>query len=193
MTGFANGAAFSSARVLIALGTNLPGADGAPPAQVIVRTLQKLALLQGSVVLGCSGLWRTEPVPPSAQPWYLNAVVLLGLQRPVDPVAFLQELHRMEAHEGRLRGAPNAARSLDLDLLDLDGMVRSAPDPVLPHPRMTTRAFVLLPLAEAAPGWVDPVSGQSVEALIAALPPCAGIERLAGPPLLVHSEAGRHA
>jgi 2-amino-4-hydroxy-6-hydroxymethyldihydropteridine diphosphokinase len=60
---------------------------------------------------------------------------------------------------------------LDLDLLDLNGLVRTAPPPVLPHPRLAGRGFVLRPLAEAAPGWRHPVTGATVAALIAALPP----------------------
>ncbi len=53
----------------------------------------------------------------------------------------------------------------------MDGLVRDAPDPVLPHPRAHERAFVLLPLAEVAPGWVHPRLGRDAAALIAALPP----------------------
>ena len=63
---------------------------------------------------------------------------------------------------------PNAPRSLDLDLIDYRGRVmQGAVD--LPHPRMTVRRFVLEPLAEVAPGWQHPVTGLSVEALLAAL------------------------
>jgi 2-amino-4-hydroxy-6-hydroxymethyldihydropteridine diphosphokinase len=52
----------------------------------------------------------------------------------------------------------------------MDGLLRDAPDPVLPHPRAHLRAFVLWPLRDVAPGWTDPRSGASVEALLAALP-----------------------
>jgi 2-amino-4-hydroxy-6-hydroxymethyldihydropteridine diphosphokinase len=65
----------------------------------------------------------------------------------------------------------NAARTLDLDIVAMDGLVREAPDPQLPHPRAHLRAFVLLPLRDVAPGWVHPVLGRRVEALLAALPP----------------------
>jgi len=70
-----------------------------------------------------------------------------------------------------VRPYPNAPRTLDLDLLELDGLVRQAPDPVLPHPRMAERAFVLTPLCDLAPGWVHPVLHRSAADLLAALGP----------------------
>ena len=78
---------------------------------------------------------------------------------------------RIEARFGRVRPYPNAPRTLDLDLLDLDGLVRQSPDPVLPHPRMAERAFVLLPLCDIAPGWMHPVLGLSAAELLARLGP----------------------
>ena len=88
----------------------------------------------------------------------------------IDPAVLLQRLMALEAAAGRVRGAPNAPRVLDLDIVAMGDTVRRAPDPVLPHPRAHERAFVLVPLAEVAPGWVHPVLARSVEALIAALP-----------------------
>ncbi len=80
----------------------------------------------------------------------------------------------MEDSFGRVRPRPNAPRVLDLDLLDWRGEVRAAPrragGAVLPHPRMRARCFVLLPLRELAPRWVHPETGESLDALIAALP-----------------------
>jgi 2-amino-4-hydroxy-6-hydroxymethyldihydropteridine diphosphokinase len=54
---------------------------------------------------------------------------------------------------------------MDLDLIDMDGLVRDAPDPILPHPRAHLRAFVLLPLLDVAPGWVHPANGKSARTL----------------------------
>ena len=93
------------------------------------------------------------------------------LEGDTDPEALLAALHAIEAAGGRRRGLPDTARTLDLDLIDLDGICRDSPDPVLPHPRAHERAFVLLPLADVAPDWVHPRLGQDVHALIAALPP----------------------
>jgi 2-amino-4-hydroxy-6-hydroxymethyldihydropteridine diphosphokinase len=82
----------------------------------------------------------------------------------------LAALHGIEARFGRTRTRPNAPRTLDLDLIDYDGRIESGP-PELPHPRAGLRAFVLLPLRNVAPQWTHPVSGQSVDGLIAAMPP----------------------
>ncbi len=88
-------------------------------------------------------------------------------------------LHRTETSFGRQRAKKNAPRTLDLDLIDYDGRVEEGP-PVLPHPRLADRAFVLVPLADIAPDWRHPKSGQSIAELIAVLPPEArDIEKLA--------------
>jgi 2-amino-4-hydroxy-6-hydroxymethyldihydropteridine diphosphokinase len=110
----------------------------------------------------------SAPVPPSGQPDYINAVAhLVGA---IEPDRLLGALQALEAEAGRRRSTPNVARPLDLDIIAMGGLVREAPDPILPHPRAHQRLFVLMPLAEVAPGWVHPVLGQTVEALIAALP-----------------------
>ncbi len=90
----------------------------------------------------------------------------------------MARLHEVEREFGRVRDVRNAPRTLDLDLLDYDGRVEGGP-PVLPHPRIEQRAFVLVPLADVAPLWKHPVSGRNVRALIDALPEHARmIERL---------------
>ena len=78
-------------------------------------------------------------------------------------------LHETETAFGRIRSTRNAPRTLDLDLLDYDGLVQDCP-PLLPHPRIAQRGFVLVPLAEVAPHWRHPVTGRAVQDLIAALP-----------------------
>jgi 2-amino-4-hydroxy-6-hydroxymethyldihydropteridine diphosphokinase len=77
----------------------------------------------------------------------------------------------VEAACGRERSVPNAARTLDLDIIGIGDLVRLAPDPILPHPRVHLRAFVLAPLVDVAPDWVHPVLGRSAAALLADLPP----------------------
>ena len=153
--------------MLIAIGANLPGPDGAPPLETCRRALRNLRALP----LGryrVSRWYETAPVPPSPQPNYVNGVA--RFEAAPDPAWMLARLHEIEADAGRVRGAPNAARSLDLDIIDIGGLVRDAPDPVLPHPRAHERAFVLLPLADVAPDWVHPRLHRAVTDLIRALP-----------------------
>jgi len=85
------------------------------------------------------------------------------------PVELLTLLHGVETDLGRLRSAPNAPRSLDLDLLDHDGKVMTE-GVTLPHPRLRQRSFVLAPLAEIAPEWRHPVTGEGVVELLRKLP-----------------------
>jgi 2-amino-4-hydroxy-6-hydroxymethyldihydropteridine diphosphokinase len=155
--------------ILIGLGANLPTAEGMQPAATLRCAAGAIAALPKLRPVALSGLWDSAPVPASDQPRYVNAV--LALAGRVDPESLLAALHAIEARFGRRRAEPNAARTLDLDLLDHDGLVRHGPVPLLPHPRIAGRGFVLLPLAEVAPCWRHPVTGESVAAMIAALPP----------------------
>ena len=133
----------------------------------MLDTLPRLRLV------GLSRWFETAPVPPSGQPPYVNAVAELRVDpgATLDPATLLERLMAIEAACGRQRSTPNAARTLDLDIIGIGDMVREAPDPVLPHPRAHLRAFVLAPLIDVAPGWVHPVLKQTAAALLAALPP----------------------
>ncbi len=163
--------------ILIGIGANLPGADGAAPIETCRRAAAELDALPGLRLRGLSRWYLTAPVPPSGQPPYVNAVALLWAQPGVvqpDPGTLLATLQGMEVRAGRIRGRANAARTLDLDIVAMgEGgqLVRSVPDPVLPHPRAHERAFVLVPLRDVAPCWVHPRLRRGVAELIAALPP----------------------
>lgn len=158
--------------ILVALGANLPGSDGCPALETCRRAAAELDGLRGLRLQALSRWFETDPVPAlPGVPNYVNGVALLapaaGRGAP-DPAVLLAELQAIETRFGRVRPYPDAPRTLDLDLLDLDGSVRAAPDPMLPHPRLSERAFVLAPLADVAPGWVHPVSRRGVAALLAA-------------------------
>lgn len=157
--------------ILVAIGANLPGPDGGTPLQTCAEAVRALAELPGLQLNSVSRWYETEPVPHSDQPNYVNGVA--RLQRmdgaTIPPEDLLRALQAIENDFGRRRSEPNAARTLDLDLIDLDGLLRDAPDPVLPHPRAHQRAFVLLPLLDVAPDWVHPSNGQSGQALLAAV------------------------
>jgi len=155
--------------VLIALGANLCDAAGRQPLETCRWAAVALDALPNLRLRALSRWYRTAPVPafPGA-PDFINAVARLE-GRAGDPVRLLAALHAIEDTAGRVRPFPNAPRTLDLDLIDLDGLRRAGPDPVLPHPRAHLRRFVLDPLRDVAPAWVHPMLGRSVDALLADL------------------------
>ncbi len=156
-------------RHFVALGANLPAADGASPHQTCAWAVRAVAALPYVSACTVSRWFSTAPVPAGPQPRYINGVVRFAAS--VQPERLLADLQDLERAAGRVRGAPNAARTLDLDIVDMAGQVRDTPDPILPHPRAHLRAFVLYPLRDVAPGWVHPRLRLTIAALIAALPP----------------------
>jgi 2-amino-4-hydroxy-6-hydroxymethyldihydropteridine diphosphokinase len=156
--------------ILIGIGANLPGVDGSSPRETCRAAAVALDALPGLRLQALSRWWESAPIPPMPGAlWFVNGVARLAGE--ADPMELLAALHAIETAHHRARPHPNAPRTLDLDLLDCHGLVRAGPPPILPHPRMAERAFVLLPLAEVALDWRHPATGQGIAALIAALPP----------------------
>ncbi len=158
---------------LIALGANLSSGEGATPREACVRALEILAERDAPVIRQ-SRWYRSAPVPAADQPDFVNGVAQLDSSRA--PADLLALLHEVEDTLGRIRGAANAARVIDLDLLACgDAVIGEAGQErrglVLPHPRLHLRGFVLFPLLEIAPDWRHPATGAGIEAMIAALPP----------------------
>lgn len=150
--------------ILIALGANLPSHAG-PPAATLEAALLRLEAL-GVKILARSSLYETPSWPDPGQPAFVNAVAVV--ETALQPVELLALLHGVETAFGRMRSAPNAPRTLDIDLLDHDGRVTDE-GLTLPHPRMMERSFVLAPLVEVAPGWRHPVTGQGGGEFLAGL------------------------
>ena len=156
--------------VLVAIGANLPRGDRAPlvACRAAVEALRGLAGLR---LAGVSRWYETAPIVAHSGvggPLYVNGVA--WLEGAVDPAWLLERLQAIEQRGGRVRSWPDAPRTLDLDILAMGGRVRSAPDPILPHPRLHERRFVLQPLCDVRPEWVHPVLGQSARSLLDGLP-----------------------
>ena len=161
--------------ILIGIGGNLASTRFGAPRDTLAAALAALEAADIQVTTR-SAWYRTEPVPRSDQPWFVNAVASLATNLAAPDL--LEVLQAVEGKFGRVRGERNAARVLDLDLLDHRGQVTETASLVLPHPRLHHRRFVLVPLAEIAPFWRHPVSGLTAEQLLSRLAARQLIERL---------------
>ena len=145
-------------RVAIALGSNLGDREA--------NLAFGLSALPGFITNLRQSTWHdTAPVGVSAdQPRYLNGVVVGETTLTAREV--LDRLLAIEDAAGRTRPSPMAPRTLDLDLILFGDAVIEEPGLVVPHPRFRERLFVLEPLAEVAPGWIDPATGMTISALL---------------------------
>jgi 2-amino-4-hydroxy-6-hydroxymethyldihydropteridine diphosphokinase len=148
----------SLATAYIGIGSNLE-----QPQRQVLKAFEALAQLPRTQLLGRSSLYRSAPVGKIDQPDFVNAVVAVRTE--LAPAELLQALLELEAQQGRVRSEPNAARTLDLDLLLFDQRVIHQPDLHIPHPRLHERAFVLMPLAEVNPNLIIPGQGTVTELL----------------------------
>ena len=139
-------------QVLLGFGGNL-----GDPAATIDAALARLDA-SGVAILARSGFYQTPPWGPVAQPDFINLCALA--ETAIPPGALLALTQTLEREFGREPGPRWGPRPLDIDILDYDGLVLEQADLVLPHPRLTERAFVLVPLAEIAPDRV--IAGRTV-------------------------------
>jgi 2-amino-4-hydroxy-6-hydroxymethyldihydropteridine diphosphokinase len=157
------------ADVYVGLGANLGN-----PADNLREAIERLA--RRIEVVRISSVYRTEPVGMRDQPDFLNAV--LAARTEASPRDVLDLLLATEAAMGRQRQGRGGPRLIDLDLLAYDGLSWNEPGLTLPHPRLAMRRFVLVPLAEVAPGLRPAAGGPTVVELLAALPAHASVERV---------------
>lgn len=142
----------------VGLGANLDN-----PRQQLLHAFEALGRLPRTQLTARSSLYRSAPVGGPDQPDYVNAVA--ALRTALGPLELLDALMALEAGQGRVRSVPNAARTLDLDLLLYDDRVIHEPRLDVPHPRMHERRFVLEPLAEIDPDLVIPGRGALADLL----------------------------
>ena len=148
----------TSTKVAIALGSNLGDREA--------HLAFGLSALPGFITNLKQSTWHdTAPVGVSPnQPRYLNGVVV-G-ETSLTARELLDRLLQIEEAAGRRRPSPMAPRTLDLDLILFGDSVIDEAGLAVPHPRFRERLFVLEPLAEVAPGWIDPGTGKTISALL---------------------------
>lgn len=137
-------------RVAIGLGANL--GDRLASLRDAAARIGRLA-----PILARSHVWETAPVGGPEQPDFLNAALLVEWERA--PIELLDTLMAIEAELGRVREIPNGPRTIDLDVLWIEGLVLDEPRLVVPHPRLHLRAFALAPMLEIVPEARDPRTG----------------------------------
>ena len=153
----------------IALGSNL--GDSLTILKSALDILNQNPAIQ---IESCSSWYQTAPIGPP-QPEYINGCAILRTQ--LQPQNLLDTLLQTELKFGRERTEHWGARTLDLDLLLFDSIILTTPTLEIPHPRLRERAFVLVPLAEIAPNWIDPVSRSAIATLAKAVD-ATGVQRL---------------
>tara|TARA_B110000971_G_C20032716_1_gene512223 strand:- start:2008 stop:2502 length:495 start_codon:yes stop_codon:yes gene_type:complete len=163
--------------IYLALGSNLRG-DFANSVQLVQAAIDNLPLT-GAHVVKRAPLYASAPIGPAGQEDYINTVV--AVRSLVPALALLPRLHALEAAFGRHRAGSVVwgPRTLDIDIISYHKEVHRFRAQI-PHPRAASRAFVLQPLADIAPGWRHPEYGTPIAELLAALPMQArvGLKRL---------------
>jgi 2-amino-4-hydroxy-6-hydroxymethyldihydropteridine diphosphokinase len=143
-------------RVVIGLGANL-----GDRLATLREAAARIDRIEGVRVGARSRVYETAPVGGPPQPHFLNAAVLVECT--LSPAALLEELLRIEVALGRVRGSGEVRfgpRTLDLDILWIEGVALDEPRLTVPHPRLVGRAFALLPMLDVAPGATDPRTGE---------------------------------
>lgn len=142
-------------RAFVGLGSNLGEREA-----MIRLALDDLARLPGTKLIRASSLYDTEPVGDVEQPNFLNAVAQLDTE--LTARQLLWNLQLIEKRLGRTRTRRYGPRTIDLDLLLFGNLIVEEPDLQVPHPELTRRSFVLVPLVELDPLLVHPVSGDTL-------------------------------
>ncbi len=146
-------------RAYVGLGSNLGNRE-----RFLRRAVDALGELPGCEVMTVSSFYDTDPVGVGDQPPYLNAVA--ALDATAGPEQLLWNLLRIESRMGRSQAQRGGPRPIDLDLLWYGRWIVAGERLTLPHPRATERLFVLVPMVEVDPGWIDPRSGLRMDEIL---------------------------
>ncbi len=147
-------------RVYLGMGSNVGDRSG--------NLEQALEALAGRIAIETvSSIYETEPVGYEAQDWFLNLVCCGKTE--LDPEALLAFIKQIEKEMGRQEAFLNAPRIIDIDILFYGNRIMKTEELVIPHPRITERGFVLVPMAQIAPDFIHPVNGKSINELISGL------------------------
>jgi 2-amino-4-hydroxy-6-hydroxymethyldihydropteridine diphosphokinase len=157
-------------RVYLGLGSNLENRE--EHLRAAVRQLSKRSV----DILQCASVYSTEPRDLLDQPWFLNSVLHARTDLPVR--ALLAACLEVERENGRSRDVPKGPRTLDIDILFYGAEIVREPELTVPHPRFSERRFVLAPMVEIAPAFVDPVTGKTMRELLEVCPDAATVVRV---------------
>jgi 2-amino-4-hydroxy-6-hydroxymethyldihydropteridine diphosphokinase len=153
--------------VYLALGSNLGDRE-----QHLRSGISGLAA-RGIEIVQSAAIYSTEPRDVLDQPWFLNTALKVRTNLPPDRL--LQTCLDVEHENGRVRDSSKGPRTLDIDIIFYGSDIVSEPGLTIPHASFSTRRFVLEPLAEIAPDFIDPRSGKTVQQLLDA---CTDVSRV---------------
>ena len=151
--------------ILIAIGSNLESDSFGSPYQNCLHAVESLK--KNFDVNRISNFYKTEPLPKSSQPWFVNAVVCINTN--LSPYEVLEILMIVEKSFKRIRNKKNEPRTIDLDLLAYNNEIINSENLILPHPRMHLRKFVMQPLCDLDENWKHPVIKQNANKILKSL------------------------
>ncbi len=152
--------------IYIGIGSNLNGKNNETPLQNCKKALEELK--KEVNICKISSWYKSEPIPVSNQPWYINGVVEISTNK--SSIDLLEFILNIEEFFGRVREKKNEARILDLDIIDYKKKILYKKNKlIIPHPRMHQRSFVLQPLQELNPKWIHPIKKKGLKELISNL------------------------
>mgnify|MGYP000330142129 FL=1 len=149
--------------IYIGIGSNLNGKNNETPLQNCKKALVELK--KEVNICKISSWYKSEPIPVSNQPWFINGVIEISTDK--SSLDLLEFILSIEKVFGRVREKKNEARILDLDIIDYKKKILYIKNKlIIPHPRMHERSFVLQPLSELNPKWIHPVKKKGIKELI---------------------------